>query len=117
MGVRKLLAWQWSDYPDYHRSRTNLAIHIVAVPLFLFGNVWFLVALVSRTPMPMVLALLLTVGSLVAQGKGHDLEEKPPVPFTGPGNAIARLMLEQWVTFPRFVATGGWARARRGVAA
>ena len=29
-----LLAWQWSDYVAKHRDRSNLLIHIVAVPLF-----------------------------------------------------------------------------------
>ena len=48
---------------------------------------------------------------LALQGKGHKLERVPPEPFTGPANAIARLLLEQWVTFPRFVLSGGWRRA------
>lgn len=117
MGMRELLAWQWSDYPAYHRSRKNLTIHIVAVPLFLFGNVWLLVGLAALAPMPIVLALGLMVASLIAQRKGHDIEEEPPVPFTGPGNALARIIVEQWITFPRFVATGGWSRARRGIPA
>jgi hypothetical protein len=28
-------------------------------------------------------------------------------------NAVARLFLEQWITFPRFLLSGGWSRALR----
>jgi len=34
-------------------------------------------------------------------------------PFTGPLNAMSRIFLEQWVTFPRFVLSGGWSHAMR----
>ena len=51
--------------------------------------------------------------SMALQGRGHQREPVPPVPFSGAGNAIARIFLEQWITFPRFVLTGGWWRALR----
>jgi len=38
MSVQQLLRWQWSDYAAKHRSRANLLIHIVAVPLFQVGT-------------------------------------------------------------------------------
>jgi hypothetical protein len=44
------------------------------------------------------------------------LEPVPPEPFTGAGNAVARLLLEQWITFPRFVVSGGWHRALKSAA-
>jgi hypothetical protein len=53
------------------------------------------------------------VVSLALQGRGHRQEQVPPEPFTSPANAISRLLLEQWVTFPRFVLSGGWLRALR----
>jgi hypothetical protein len=31
------------------------------------------------------------------------------------GNAISRIFLEQWVTFPRFVLSGAWMRAWRSL--
>ena len=34
-------------------------------------------------------------------------------PFTSPANAVARIFCEQWITFPRFVLSGGWYRALR----
>jgi hypothetical protein len=41
------------------------------------------------------------------------MEANPAVPFSGPGNALSRIFGEQFVTFPRFVLSGGWARALR----
>lgn len=117
MSASKILAWQWEGYPRYHRSRTNLKIHIVAVPVFLFADAWFFVSFFTLALPGIVLALALMGLSLFAQGRGHDLEELPPEPFNGPRDAIARILLEQSVTFPRFVLSGGWSRALKGVVA
>ncbi|MFY0580939.1 hypothetical protein ACN28S_47860 [Cystobacter fuscus] len=53
------------------------------------------------------------VGAMAAQGRGHRMESVAPVPFRGPWDVLARIFAEQWVTFPRFVLSGGFARARR----
>ena len=111
MTPAELLAWQWSGYPRYHQSRTNLLLHIVAVPTVLFGNVALVAGLVRWSPMLVVAGLVATVLGVAVQGRGHRLETVPAEPFTGPANAVSRLFLEQWVTFPRFVLSGGWARA------
>lgn len=113
MSVPELLRWQWSGYPRYHLSRANLLIHIVVVPLFLAGNVGLVVALVERSAVLGVISLIVMVISVALQGRGHRQEVVPPEPFTGPVNAISRVFLEQWVTFPRFVISGGWLRALR----
>jgi hypothetical protein len=61
--------------------------------------------------------LALGVGCIVVaialQGGGHRLEHVPPEPFSGPLNFLSRLFFEQWVTFPRFVLSGGWGAALR----
>jgi hypothetical protein len=51
--------------------------------------------------------------SFAVQGFGHGREPNPSIPFAGPVNAFARVFLEQWITFPRFVLVGGWLRALR----
>jgi hypothetical protein len=51
--------------------------------------------------------------SVALQGRGHRQESTPPEPFTSPVNAVSRIFLEQWVTFPRFVLSGGWSHAMR----
>jgi hypothetical protein len=105
---------QWERYARYHQSRSNLLLHILFVPLFLAGNVTFLIALVERRWLVALGGLMLAVFSLMAQGRGHRQEPLAPEPFTGPRNAMARILLEQWVTFPRFVLSGAWARGLRG---
>ena len=113
MGVPDLLRRQWSGYPRYHHSRTNLLIHIVVVPLFLLGNVGLVVALIQLSALLVVVSLVAMVVSVALQGRGHRQEEVPPEPFTSGANAMARIFLEQWVTFPRLVVSGGWSRALR----
>jgi hypothetical protein len=113
MSISELLRWQWSGYPTYHGSRANLLIHIVVVPLFLVGNIALIVALIQRSLLLGVLSVLAVVVSVALQGRGHRQEKNPPEPFTSPANAVSRIFLEQWVTFPRFVVSGGWLRALR----
>lgn len=86
-------------------------LHVLTVPWFLAGNVALL-----ATPLvgpwgalglvPMVLAVAL-------QGRGHGREATPPVPFRGPLDVVVRIFCEQWITFPRFVLSGGLGRALR----
>jgi hypothetical protein len=53
---------------------------------------------------------------IVLEGRGHKLEQNPPEPFTSVLNAVGRLYFEQWITFPRFLLSGGWYRALRASA-
>ncbi len=113
MGIGELLRWQWDGYRRVHGSRANLLIHIVVVPLFLLGNVGLVVALLSSSWVLGAVSLVFMFISLGLQGRGHKQEQVPPEPFTGPANALSRIFLEQWVTFPRFVLSGEWLRALR----
>jgi len=106
-----LLAWQWEGYARYHQSRANLLMHIVLVPLFLAGNVALVVGAIRLDWIEAVAGFALMAISMALQGRGHKIEPVPPVPFSSAGNAIARIFLEQWITFPRFVLSGGWSRA------
>jgi hypothetical protein len=112
-----LLRWQWKGYSRYHQSRVNLVLHIFVVPMFLTGNVVFMVSLASASWLTALFALAAMVVSIALQGRGHSTEAVPPEPFTNPLNAVARIFLEQWVTFPRFVFSGGWSKAMRHAAA
>ena len=113
MSTSQLLRWQWEGYPRYHQSRFNLLLHIVVVPLFLLGNVALLAGLLQRSWPVVAAGIVAMVVSVVLQGRGHNTEPNPPEPFTSPANAISRIFFEQWVTFPRFVLSGGWLRALR----
>jgi hypothetical protein len=113
VNVLQLLKWQWDGYPRYHGSRANLLLHIVLVPLFIVANVIVVVALVERAWFVAALAVAAMGVSVALQGRGHREEQTPPEPFTGPANALARIFCEQWLTFPRFVLSGGWSHAMR----
>lgn len=108
-----LLRAQWESYARYHQTRRDLVLHVVFVPLFLAGNVTFLIALIERRWLLALGAATLTGVALMIQGRGHRDEPFAPQPFTSPSNALSRILLEQWVTFPRFVLSGAWMRALR----
>jgi hypothetical protein len=111
MNATSLLRSQWEGYPRYHQSRPNLLLHIICVPLFLAANVALIIAVAEhRWPLGFGAALFTGV-SLAIQRRGHRREPVPAEPFTGAVNAIARIVLEQWVSFPRFVLSGAWRRA------
>ncbi len=113
MGLAELAEWQWRDYPQYHQSRANLLLHVVLVPLFLLGNVAVLAGAVVLSWPLAVGGLLLSAVAFGLQGLGHKGEPVPPVPFRGAADVAGRILLEQWVTFPRFVLSGGWGESLR----
>ncbi len=102
-----LMAWQWGLYPDGHQDRTNLLLHIVTVPLF-WGGLASLLASPLLGWRAAVAGLVGVVLAVAAQGRGHKRERTAPVPFQGPGDVISRLVVEQLVTFPRYVLSGRW---------
>ena len=105
-----IAAWQWADYERYHRDRTSLVLHMVGVPMFIAGTLAALrLALAGFLP-GAAFALVVAAAGFAIQGVGHKRESVPPVPFEGPGDFLSRLFVEQFVTFPRFVLTGGWLR-------
>ena len=113
---RNLLAWQWSDYAAKHRNRENLLIHLVAVPLFQGGTVILVVGIGIRSTLGIGIALACLAVALVTEGRGHAREAETPMPFDGPLDFASRFVVEQWITFPRFVLTGAWRRSFRAAA-
>lgn len=111
MTLPQLVKWQWDGYATYHQHRGNLLLHIVAIPLFLAGFLILLAGLLRLAPLPALSGLAAIIVSVVLQGRGHKMEPVAPVPFSSPFNGVARIFLEQWINFPRFVFSGGWCRA------
>lgn len=100
-------------YVRAHSNRTNLAIHLLAVPVFVITLIPCITGLMLGH---FALAGLLALGpvlSMAAQGWGHRLETHAPEPFRGPLDVLRRILVEQFLTFPRFVVSGGWLRAWR----
>ncbi len=83
---------------------------MLTVPLFLLGNCAILAAPFTSGWLALG-GMALTSVAIGLQGRGHRFESMRPAPFTGPLSAIARIWGEQWITFPRFVFSGGFLRA------
>jgi len=105
-----LLAWQWHGYAERHRDRVSLLLHMASVPLFIAGLLaaarqaffgeWFGAGV----------AFSMAIFALLLQGIGHRREKTRPEPFEGPLDFVLRFLVEQFLTFPRFVLSGGWLR-------
>ncbi len=112
-----LLTWQRDLYPDNHTTRLNLAIHLVTVPMFHMGLLTLVLAIVSLSAFTLLSAFIVLSTTVVLQGVGHKREPKPPVPSGGLVDMVSRVIVEQLVTFPRFVLSGqfirGWLASGR----
>ena len=114
MTFAEFLAWQWGDYPAKHRSRLNLTIHIVAVPLFILGCAAVAIGVLRLAPFRIISGLVAMIVSVVLEGIGHRCEPERPAPFASLGDFVKRFFFEQWVTFPRFVFSGRYFRNLAG---
>lgn len=108
MSISRLLQWQWDGYHPTHQNKTNLLLHIIAVPLFIVATASALYALVRLSLFGLVVSLTGFTLSLIMQARGHKLEPVQPEPFKNNIDFACRILAEQWITFPRFVLTGGW---------
>jgi hypothetical protein len=107
-----LLRWQWELYPDNHTRRLTLVVHVMSVPLFIAALPMFVLSLVLGWELA-VAGVAFIVAAVAAEGWTHKQEPQKPIPFDGPLDFLARFTVEQFVTFPRFVMSGGMARAWR----
>jgi hypothetical protein len=105
-----LLDWQWRNYSRNHRDMGNLLVHMLAVPAFIAGTLAALVQAAQGRWFGAAVAAALVVVAFAAQGAAHKRERVAPEPFAGPGDFVARVFAEQFITFPRFVLVGQWAR-------
>ncbi|MDD0977427.1 Mpo1-like protein [Pseudomonas fontis] len=108
-----LPAWQWRGYPNNHRNPTNLVLHLIAVPLFIIGALLVLTGLFDFDLGAIAVGIIGLIAGLGLQRQGHRLEAEQPEPFADRKDAMQRLLVEQFVTFPRFVLSGAWWRAWR----
>jgi hypothetical protein len=106
------LKWQWSNYPGTHRDRRNLVLHLASWPVFI-GGTCALAASPFAGPGAAAAGALALGAVIAAQGRGHKFEAREPAAFRGPSDKLKRLFIEQWVTFPRFLFSGEFARAWR----
>jgi hypothetical protein len=105
-----LLAWQWNGYSRNHRDRVNLLIHFIAVPAFIAGTLAALTQALRGQWFGALLAIVVAIFAFAVQGVGHKRERVVPEPFFGPADFASRVFAEQFITFPRFVLMGQWAK-------
>jgi 2-hydroxy-palmitic acid dioxygenase Mpo1-like len=105
-----LLDWQWRGYSRNHRDRANLLIHMIGVPVFIAGVLAFITQVSRAQWFGAAFSAVVAVAAFAVQGIGHKRERIAPEPFAGPGDFVARVFAEQFITFPRFVLMGQWAR-------
>jgi hypothetical protein len=116
---RNLLAWQWRHYSEAHRDRANLLVHALTTPVFMAGTCAVVTAWAAPGAWKLAAAaagLAAMMGAMAAQGRTHRREEGGPAPFRGPLDVLARILAEQWITFPRYVFGGVFTRAWRAAA-
>lgn len=106
-----LLTWQWRGYAASHRNPINLILHLLAVPLFILASGMLFFALLQLNVLQLILSVFGLLAALALQAHGHRLEAKAQEPFSDTSDAVQRLLLEQFFTFPRFVLNGGWWKA------
>lgn len=103
-----IIQWQWQSYDRNHRDRVNLLMHFVAVPLFIAGAIYTLRSFIAMQWVAAGLGVLCMIVAFGVQAIGHKREAEAPIPFAGPLDVIKRIFTEQFITFPRFVLSGGW---------
>ncbi|MGH8050220.1 MAG: Mpo1-like protein [Arenimonas sp.] len=104
------IQWQWQGYDRNHRDVTNLLLHIVLVPLFICSALCTVWLLAHGAWLAAGVSLFTMIFAFIGQGLGHKRETEAPIPFDGAGDFFARIFTEQFITFPRFVLSGGWLR-------
>jgi hypothetical protein len=100
-----LLAWQFRDYAERHQDKLNLWLH-----LFIAGVLAAAVNLLALSLVGVLVSLAFAALAFLVQGLGHRREPMAPQPFDGPLDFLRRIFAEQFITFPRFVLSGGWMR-------
>ena len=75
MGKRhpNLPAWQWRNYPQNHQHPTNLALHLIAVPLFIVGFLLIVSGVFSLSLASFAIGVVGTLAGLVEYEAEYDM--------------------------------------------
>lgn len=103
----------WSEYSRVHAGRSNLLIHLLAVPLFAGSFLTLVYHAVRGDWISALVAIVVAIGAMAMQGRGHRGEAEAPRPFSGPADFVSRWFTEQFYIFPAFVLSGRWWRQYR----
>jgi len=104
------------DLAEYRRLRStksNLLVHLVAVPIFVFSIVSLFFALLEGAIPAVIAWAVAALISMMLQRHGHKRESESPRSFCGPTDFLRRWFGEQFIIFPWFVLSGNWLRQWR----
>jgi len=103
----------WDSYRKHHRHPTNLLLHLLAVPLFILSSLVLLIGLLQLSFVAQITGVIGLVAAVALQRHGHLYEVHQDDPEDDSQDGLKHLLLEQFITFPRFVISGEWWRAWR----
>jgi len=105
-----LLAWQFRDYAERHQDKLNLWLHLYSVPAFIAGSAAVFANLMALHWFGAAVSACFVLAAVGIQALGHLRESRPAPPVEGLVDGVRQMVAEQFVTFPRFVLSGGWMR-------
>lgn len=103
----------WDTYRKHHQHPTNLLLHLLAVPLFILSSLVLLIGLLQLSFVAQTTGAIGLVAAVALQRHGHLYEAQQDDPADDSQEGLKQLLLEQFITFPRFVFSGEWWRAWR----
>jgi len=109
MGMGKRTTEYLHHYEECHHDRTNLALHMLALPMFIVACVVMVSAVLRLDLLALLLGGLGLAAALALLAQGHRFEAGSAPGH--PENSLSHLLVEQFVTFPWFVLSGAWRRA------
>ncbi|MNE43768.1 hypothetical protein D3C80_1379620 [compost metagenome] len=86
-------------------------LHLIAVPLFILAFLLIVSGVFSLNLGNVAIGIVGLLAALGLQRHGHSLEAQASEPFSDRKDAVSRLLVEQFLTFPRFLFSGRWWRA------
>ncbi len=91
MGKRhpNLPAWQWHSYPQKHQHPTNLALNLIAVPLFIVGFLLIVSGAFSLSLASFAVGVVGILAGLALQRHGHSLEAQVSQPLSDRKHAVS----------------------------
>ena len=105
-----VLAGPGRGFSRYPRERSTRLTHRMAGPAYIAATLATATQALQAQWFGAAVAFVFAAIAFAVQGVGHKRERTAPEPFSGAGDFAARMLAEQFITFPRFVLSGQWAR-------
>ncbi len=86
-------AWQWRNYPQNHQHPTNLALQLIAVPLFIIGFLLIISGAFSLSLASVAVGIVGIFAGVALKRQGQRLEAQASEPFSDRKNAVQRLVI------------------------